>query len=266
MARYIVYTTLRRGSEGPQVSAVQESLPQWACSEFLSVDGIFGGLTESAVRDFQAGCGLVTDGVVGPATGTALGVWRDIEKGFDVSHWNTVVWDAVPFDYRFCNIKATEGVTYTDPDFRKNAAQSIHIGLSTGAYHYTKFANDPYMECAAFLSATQDFALERLYLDLEHRTSGLSAGAIWTWVRTFMESLQGSRPNCRAGIYTSKNYLSEVGLQQYTGLAEYDLWAADWTSQPYVYPWASWDTWQYTSKGRDPEWIEGDLDLNYRVR
>ena len=264
MSRYVVYDVQKRGSKGPQVSAIQEALPRWACRSYMAVDGIFGADTEAAVKAFQSGSGLPSDGVVGRVTGSALEVWRDLEKGFDVSHWNTVIWDNVPFDYRFCNIKATEGVTYTDPDFQNNVAQAKQACLSVGSYHFTKFQNDPYLECAAFLSATQSLGIERLYLDLECRTSGLSSDAIWLWVRTFMNVLSGSCPECRIGIYTSRNYLSEVGLQQFSDLSKYDLWAADWRDQPYVYPWRNWDTWQYTGSG-DVEWAEGDIDLNYRV-
>lgn len=264
MARYIVYEVQKMGSEGPQVSAIQEALPRWTCQDYMVVDGVYGSRTEAAVKIFQTTSGLPSDGVVGRVTGSALDVWRDIEKGFDVSHWNTVIWDDVPFEYRFCNIKSTEGLTYTDPNFVSNVAQAEHAGLSVGAYHYTKFANDPHLECAAFLSATHPFRIQRLYLDLEHRTSGLSSEAIWEWTDLFMRVLSGTRPHCRAGIYTSRNYLSEVGLQKYKGLSAYDLWAADWGGQPYVYPWNHWDTWQYTAKG-DVDWAEGDIDLNYRV-
>jgi peptidoglycan hydrolase-like protein with peptidoglycan-binding domain len=53
--------TLRRGAEGPLVSAVQAAVgvPQ---------DGSFGPKTEAAVRGFQRSQGLLADGIVGPKT------------------------------------------------------------------------------------------------------------------------------------------------------------------------------------------------------
>jgi peptidoglycan hydrolase-like protein with peptidoglycan-binding domain len=65
-------TPLRRGSSGNNVSIMQRylntirtaypSIPQ------LSVDGIFGPGTESAVRAFQRVFGLTQDGIIGPVT------------------------------------------------------------------------------------------------------------------------------------------------------------------------------------------------------
>jgi peptidoglycan hydrolase-like protein with peptidoglycan-binding domain len=57
--------TLRRGAEGSLVSRVQRILR-------LVADGVFGGRTEAAVREFQRGHGLVPDGIVGPKTWAAL--------------------------------------------------------------------------------------------------------------------------------------------------------------------------------------------------
>lgn len=265
MARYVVYSNQKLGSEGSQVSAIQESLPQWALSDFLKVDGIFGSQTQSAVKAFQQGCGLSMDGVVGVTTAQALGVWADLTKGFDVSHWNTILWDEIPNEYTFCNLKATEGLTYKDSSFQSNVVSATRLEMSIGAYHFTKFENSPYMEAAWFLETVGAYkSIERLYLDLEYRMSGLTSEAIWKWVSSFLAVISGAKPNCRVGVYTSKNYMSEVGLQKFRSISQYDLWAADWGNQPYVYPWKNWDTWQYTSKGT-VDFCEGDLDLNYRV-
>ena len=58
-------TTLRQGSRGSEVVQLQTRLS-------LIADGIFGPLTEEAVKDFQKQSGLVPDGIVGPATHAAL--------------------------------------------------------------------------------------------------------------------------------------------------------------------------------------------------
>lgn len=63
--------TLRRGSSGPAVAALQQSLMQLGHSPG-TVDGKFGANTDRAVRAFQAKSGLTADGVVGSATRAAI--------------------------------------------------------------------------------------------------------------------------------------------------------------------------------------------------
>ncbi|MGW3951250.1 peptidoglycan-binding domain-containing protein [Streptomyces sp. NPDC004752] len=62
--------TVRQGSSGPAVQAVQGQLN--AHGSALTADGAFGPATDSAVRSFQSAHGLAADGVVGPATWQAL--------------------------------------------------------------------------------------------------------------------------------------------------------------------------------------------------
>lgn len=62
---------LRRGSRGDEVVAVQERLIDLGALDG-EADGIFGPMTEQAVKEFQAGAGLDDDGVVGPLTRQAL--------------------------------------------------------------------------------------------------------------------------------------------------------------------------------------------------
>ena len=54
--------TIRRGDRGELVGRVQRVL------HVVPEDGVFGGVTEAAVRRFQRGRGLVPDGIVGPRT------------------------------------------------------------------------------------------------------------------------------------------------------------------------------------------------------
>lgn len=57
---------LRLGSKGNDVKTLQKMLG-------VDVDGIFGPMTERAVKEFQASHGLVSDGIVGFMTWSALG-------------------------------------------------------------------------------------------------------------------------------------------------------------------------------------------------
>lgn len=60
-------TTIKKGSKGTDVVTLQKKLN-------LQADGMFGPLTDEAVREFQAANGLTVDGVVGPKTWEKLGI------------------------------------------------------------------------------------------------------------------------------------------------------------------------------------------------
>ena len=64
------YPTLRQGNQGNKVRMLQIYLNEYGYG--LTVDGIFGVGTLSAVKDFQNKNGLTIDGVVGPRTWQAL--------------------------------------------------------------------------------------------------------------------------------------------------------------------------------------------------
>lgn len=65
--------TLRRGDRGAYVTLAQTKLIQkcFSCGT-AGADGIFGKGTETAVKQFQKDSGLKADGIVGPATWSAL--------------------------------------------------------------------------------------------------------------------------------------------------------------------------------------------------
>ena len=58
---------LKKGSRGNEVKELQEFLG-------IKADGVFGSGTEAAVKKWQSNNGLVSDGIVGPATWDAMGI------------------------------------------------------------------------------------------------------------------------------------------------------------------------------------------------
>ena len=59
-------------------------------------------------------------------------------NGIDVSHHNNIDWESVAGDpnIKFCYIKATEGINYTDPKCLDNVECAKAIGIDYGLYHY----------------------------------------------------------------------------------------------------------------------------------
>jgi peptidoglycan hydrolase-like protein with peptidoglycan-binding domain len=64
--------TLRSGSTGNDVRRLQRILVMIKLLDYRGIDGVFGRQTADAVRQFQQGEGLHVDGIVGPATWSAL--------------------------------------------------------------------------------------------------------------------------------------------------------------------------------------------------
>ncbi|HUO71107.1 MAG TPA: peptidoglycan-binding protein [Solirubrobacteraceae bacterium] len=75
--------TIHEGDTGDAVKRAQRALRR-APGPSLTVDGIFGPATKTAVVEFQQANGLAADGVVGPATWAALpdgGPMPTLERG-----------------------------------------------------------------------------------------------------------------------------------------------------------------------------------------
>jgi Putative peptidoglycan binding domain/Copper resistance protein D len=70
-----ISATLRLGSSGEAVACLQRAL---VAKGFLqgTPSGTFDAVTETGVRAAQTAAGLAVDGVVGPQTGTSLGIWK----------------------------------------------------------------------------------------------------------------------------------------------------------------------------------------------
>lgn len=59
---------VQQGSNGDAVRAVQSQIHGRGAGAVVAVDGVFGPVTDDAVRGFQALLGLSVDGIVGPHT------------------------------------------------------------------------------------------------------------------------------------------------------------------------------------------------------
>lgn len=67
-------TSLQPGAQGADVACVQEALVERG-TLIAAQTGTFDEATAQAVREFQEAQGFEPDGVVGPRTATALGIW-----------------------------------------------------------------------------------------------------------------------------------------------------------------------------------------------
>lgn len=116
---------LKKGSRGEDVKAIQAALG-------IEVDGIFGAITEFAVKVFQREHGLVVDGIVGEQT------WNALFPPFEPSETET------PLILKKSSRKITEIIihctaTKEGNDTTVEAIRHCHVyerGFSDIGYHY----------------------------------------------------------------------------------------------------------------------------------
>ena len=68
------------GSRGEEVKQIQEKLKRWGYYNG-NIDGIYGSQTLEAVKYFQRKNGLTVDGIAGPATLKAMGIYSSSSSG-----------------------------------------------------------------------------------------------------------------------------------------------------------------------------------------
>lgn len=72
---YAVTVLSKYGSRGSEVTQIQTKLKRWGYYTG-SIDGIYGSQTLSAVKYFQRKNGLAVDGIAGPKTLAAMGIYN----------------------------------------------------------------------------------------------------------------------------------------------------------------------------------------------
>lgn len=192
-------------------------------------------------------------------------------NGIDISQWQKGLTLAnVQSD--FVIIKATEGVGFTDPQFKNFINQAIALGKRIGVYHfarpYAQNFNTPTGEAEWFVSVVQEYVGRvMLILDWEAENKHNVAWAKQWLDRVF--ELTGVKP-----VFYS--YESCVNQYNWSSVAsEYELWVArylDYTPDynynmskagpmPKVKWWSRYIMWQWTSSGKLDGW-SGNLDCN----
>ena len=148
------------------------------------------------------------------------GVFAQNISGIDVSHWQgTIDWTLVGNDgYVFSWVKATEGMTYTDPNFFTNIEDGITAGLIMGAYHFARPDNNSAQQDATnFLNNAADYIGTGFLppvLDLENPYSNgqailltemFTSEELSLWVQEWMNEVE-SETGVVPYLYINANY------------------------------------------------------------
>lgn len=182
----------------------------------------------------------------------------------DVSEYQgSIDWPRVAQHFKAVYIKASEGVTWNDPDFQRNRKEANAAGLRVGAYHFADF-NLPGKEATHFALTVQKIGRRDLkpVLDLEapipHGVDPVR------WVHIF-NAVVRTKLGVWPMLYSYGPYIDELHLDRPLGDG---LWLAaygrnDGKEYP-VYtplPWKRYVAHQFTSKGRTPG-INGYVDVS----
>ena len=182
-------------------------------------------------------------------------------QGIDVSHFQgTVSWQQVQqAGILFAFAKATDGLTFTDPDFAANWAGMKEAGLLRGAYHFFEPADDAAQQAEFFLSVVQ---LESGDLPpvLDVETAASTSEALWQGVQTWLEQVEAAT-GVQPILYMSPGFADEYAAP--SSLAAYPLWIADYeVSQPTLPTgWTTWLIWQSSESGA-MNGVTGAVDLD----
>ncbi|WP_430393205.1 GH25 family lysozyme [Actinacidiphila reveromycinica] len=178
--------------------------------------------------------------------------------GIDVSHYQgSINWSSVKAaGIQFAYIKATEGTTYTDPNFSANYLNAYNAKVIRGAYHFAHpdlssgAAQATYFAAHGGAWSADNLTLPGM-LDLEGGCYGKTAAAMQSWILDFYNTYK-AKTSRDVVIYTSASWWNTC-TGGWSGMsAKSPLWVAHWTTAasptiPSGFPF--WTFWQYTDAG-----------------
>jgi GH25 family lysozyme M1 (1,4-beta-N-acetylmuramidase) len=185
----------------------------------------------------------------------------------DISHNNNVTdWAAIKASVSGLYIKATEGVTYTDPKYSEYTSAAKLQNIPLGFYQFFwpwAGSNGPYkarQEADSFWRKISGNSMQLIPVIDAEETNGCTAAQISQDVAAFCDELTRVDGAPGVMIYTSPSFANSY----LSGLSGYPLWIANYgVSQPEsASTWRSWTMWQYTNSGSLPG-MSGPVDLDH---
>lgn len=177
-------------------------------------------------------------------------------KGIDVSKFQgTINWTKVASDstIKFVYIKATEGATMKDPNYKTNITKAKEAGLLVGFYHVYSPTTTAYKQMANIRKTVKKKDLDLIpVLDIEGK---YSEGLYMKRVDKLLELLENEY-GVKPMIYTSEMcYKEHFSGKKY---AKYHIFIAKYSGGS---PSVRHTLWQYTETGR-VKGVTGDVDIS----
>lgn len=186
----------------------------------------------------------------------------------DTSSWQTGI-NVTNTGAEIVVAKATEGLTYVNPDCDRIVQDALAAGQGVGVYHFAHTENNAKQEAQHFINSTRGYINKGIVpiLDWEPNAPWDTNWAL-TWLHT-VEAAWGTKPIIYTYQYVENSY-------DWTNVVRenYGLWIAAYTlgdtpiygfnppaAQPTLYHWPFAVAWQYTANGHVNGW-NGGLDLS----
>lgn len=153
----------------------------------------------------------------------------------------------------FVICKATEGITYTDPDFKQNWTVIPQKGFIRGAYHFYRTKDNPSLQAKNYINAINDLGKNDLPPIVDLEGGGIdksqSVELVQRSLLAFLEEVENElkrTPMIYTDPATGNKYLNN------SVFATYPLWVADYTESmtptvPHAWENGKWMIWQKTS-------------------
>lgn len=189
----------------------------------------------------------------------AYQLWRlftpTVIKGMDISHYQgDVSWRAIAenSDVRFVYIKATEGSTYSDPNFEKNWKGASSNGITVGAYHFYVLTSTGADQANNFIDVVPK-KKGTLPPAIDIETNVTSQSNFKSQLADYVSLIRkhyGQKP-----VFYVPTKVYNLIYDDYKG---YDFWIIDVSGSPSV---KGWTFWQYSDKGTLAG-VTGSVDLD----
>lgn len=173
--------------------------------------------------------------------------------GIDVSKYQGDELDQLNFKAEgisFVIIRATEGITYTDPDFTQNWDDVKSAGIIRGSYHFYRTNDAPGLQANHYLTTISNLEKSDLPPVVDFEEGSIvgtpSAETVQKDLLAFLKEIEkksARKPIIYTDINTGNKYLTQ------SEFADYPLWVANYTSNeqpnlPKTWKEEGWAFWQ----------------------
>lgn len=199
----------------------------------------------------------------GKNTGIGMDAAKVRVDGIDVSHHNGWIdWKKVAENpkIQFVYIKATQGVGFTDPMYKRNFREARKAGLNVGAYHFFTSKKSGKLQFNYFKSIVgrnPGNIIPMVDVEYARGNSGMTASQLQSELTVFCELIKkeyGRKPI----IYTSSAIYNKMLGGKFDS---YYIWIARYGITPNLKSNRKHHVWQFTEHGI-VDGIDYNVDLN----